>query len=57
MIIETFIATIKHDNGKFRLRVVSLNGEKGAIEQITLAEHCPECAIMKLVKIKSEQIL
>lgn len=57
MILETFVATIKHDDGKFRLRVVSLNGEKGAIQQITAVEHCPECAIVKLVKVKSKQIL
>lgn len=34
MILETFIATLKHDNGKARIQVVSLRGERGAIEQI-----------------------
>jgi len=38
MVLETFIATVKHDNGKIRFRVVSLSGEKGVIEQITAAE-------------------
>lgn len=51
---ETFVATIKHDNGTFRLKVVSLNGKQGAIQQITNAECCPECAIVDIVKIDND---
>lgn len=57
MILETYVATLKHDNGKIRIRVVSMSGEKGAIEQICKAENCPERAMIKLKKIKSKKIL
>ncbi len=39
-----------------RIKVVSLSGEKGAIQQITTAEHCPECAIIKLKKINTKTV-
>lgn len=54
MIIETYRATLKHDTGMIRIKVISLSGEKGAIQQITTAEHCPECAIIKLKKINTK---
>ena len=54
MILETFIATVKHDNGKIRFRVVSLNGEQGVIEQITAAEGCPPSAIVKIKKVDND---
>lgn len=57
MTIETYIATLKHDKGVVRLRVVSLSGEQGAIQQILAAERCPERAIVKLKKIKNKKIL
>lgn len=52
---ETFIATIKHDNGTFRLKVVSLNGKQGALQQITTTEGCPECAIVDIVRIDNNK--
>lgn len=39
-----------------RIKVVSLSGKKGAIQQITTAEHCPECAIIKLKKINTKTV-
>lgn len=39
-----------------RIKVISLSGEKGAIQQVTTAEHCPECAIIKLKKINTKKI-
>lgn len=56
MIIETYRATLKHDTGMIRVKVVSLSGERGAIQQITTAEHCPECAIIKLKKINTKKV-
>jgi hypothetical protein len=56
MVLETFIATVKHDNGKIRFRVVSLSGEKGVIEQVTAAELCPERAIIRIKKVNSKRI-
>jgi len=56
MIIETYRATVKHDTGMIRIKVVSLSGEKGAIQQITTAEHCPECAIIKLKRINTKKV-
>ncbi len=50
MELITYVATIRHDDGEFKIRVVSLSGRKGAIQQITTAEKCPECAIVKLEK-------
>lgn len=57
MILETFVATLKHDNGKARIQVVSLRGERGAIEQICKVQNCPERAIIELKKIKTKKIL
>lgn len=56
MTIETYIVTLKHDRGRTRLKVVSLNGEQGAKEQIMAAEGCPESAIVKMKKINSKTI-
>ncbi|MDN4011351.1 hypothetical protein QX233_02645 [Chryseobacterium gambrini] len=33
------------------LRVISLSGKQGAIQQITTVEGCPECAIVDIVEI------
>ena len=55
-VIETFIATLRHDKGTARLKIVSLSGEQGAINQITATEGCPERAIIKLKKINSKKI-
>jgi hypothetical protein len=52
MTLETYTATLKHDTGKKRLSVVSLNGEQGAVKMIMAIEHCPKCAIMKIKKVK-----
>lgn len=54
MTIEIYKATLKHDTGTTMLTVVSLSGEQGAIQQITTAEGCPECAIVDIVKIDND---
>lgn len=51
MKIEIYKVTLKHDKGTKRLKVISLSGEQGAVKQITVAEHCPTTAIIKLKKI------
>lgn len=56
MTIETYIATLKHDKGTARIKVVSLSGEQGAIQQITAIEGCPDRAIIKLKLINSKKI-
>ncbi len=56
MTIETYKATLKHDKGTARVKVVSLSGEQGAIQQITAVEHCPERAIIKLKLINSKKV-
>lgn len=56
MIIENFIATVQHDKGRIKLKVVSLSGEQGAIEQIMAVENCPQRAIVKLKKISSKVV-
>jgi len=53
--METYIATLKHDNGTVRLKVISLSGAKGAIQQITAVEGCPQSAIVKIVKIDNDK--
>ncbi len=57
MVLETFIITVKHDKGITRFRVVSLNGEKEAKEQVMAMELCPERAIIKIRKISSKKLL
>lgn len=52
MELQTYRATLKHDHGKFRLRVVSLSGEEGAIQMIMAAERCPRRAIIKIKELK-----
>jgi hypothetical protein len=39
-----------------RIKVVSLSGARGAIQQIATAELCPECAIIKLKKINTKKV-
>lgn len=51
MTIEIYKATLKHNTGTTTLRVVSLSGKQGAIQQITTSEGCPECAIVNIVEI------
>lgn len=49
--IFTYVATIKHDRGKFKLTVHARN--KGvAREMITKAEGCPDRAILSLKRVK-----
>jgi len=52
--METYKATLKHDNGIITLTVVSLSGMQGALQQITTVEGCPECAIEDIVKIDTD---
>lgn len=49
--MEIFVATVRHDNGIVKLKVVSLSGKDRAIRQITAIEGCPKSAIVDLVKI------
>ena len=51
MTIEIYEATLKHDTGTTMLRIISLSGKQGAIQQITAVEGCPECAIVDIVEI------
>ncbi|MEC3874752.1 MULTISPECIES: hypothetical protein [Chryseobacterium group] len=54
MTIGIYKATLKHDTGTTTLRVVSLSGKQGAIQQITTSEGCPECAIVDIVEILND---
>lgn len=56
MTIETYIASLKHDVGTVRLKVVSLSDEDGAIQQIVAAAGCPETTIIKLKKTNTNKI-
>lgn len=56
MTIETYIATLKHDKGTASVKVVSLSGEQGEIQQITAVEGCPERAIIKLKLTNSKKV-
>lgn len=56
IVLKTYIATLSHDNGKAKIRIVSLSGKKGAISQIMAAESCPASAILKLKKVKSKKV-
>ena len=51
MKMEIVRATVKNDSGTAKLKVVSLSGKHGAIKQIITSENCPECAILKIVKV------
>jgi hypothetical protein len=53
--METYRATLKHDNGIVKLKVVSLSGKQGEIRQIRTAEGCPQCTIVKIVKIGNDE--
>ncbi|WP_343642354.1 hypothetical protein [Chryseobacterium sp.] len=57
MKIEIYVATVQHDKGQTKLRVVSLSGKQGAIQQITALENCPECAITTITKIGYKKIV
>ncbi len=54
---KTYIATLKHDKGTAKLKVVSLSGITGAIEQITAVAGCPPSAIIKFKKINTKKKL
>lgn len=47
---ETFIATLKHDRGMIKIKIVSLSGRRGALQQLIAVEGCPESAIVQLTK-------
>ncbi len=55
MRIETYVVTVRHDNGKTRIRVVSLSGKQGAITQVVTAEGCPECAIVGIRRLNKKR--
>jgi hypothetical protein len=50
--MQTFIATIAHDKGIFRLKVTAKNKARAAF-LIMKAEGCPSHAILQLSKAKS----
>lgn len=56
MIITTAIVTVRHDGGLHRLKVVSLSGLAGAIQQVCAMEGCPETAIIALRVIRVKRI-
>ncbi|WP_157967934.1 hypothetical protein [Chryseobacterium elymi] len=51
MVLETFKLTLKHDTGFFKVKLTSLSGEQGAIEQVMAWQHCPIGAIVRIKKI------
>mgnify|MGYP006870677163 CR=1 FL=1 len=56
MLLESFIVTVKHDNGTTRIRVDSLNGEQEVRQRIMTTELCPERAITKIRKVVNKKI-
>jgi hypothetical protein len=54
MRIGIYKATLKHDNGKLHITVVSLSGKQGAKTQIMQSESCPESAIIALKELKNK---
>lgn len=57
MILETFKITLKHDTGKFTVRLTSMSGEQGAIAQVMACENCPIGAIIRIKKIRMKSII
>jgi len=57
MILETFKLTLKHDTGFFKVKVTSLSGEQGAIQQVMACESCPIGAIIRIKKIGQKSII
>lgn len=49
--METFIFTLRHDTGKFRLTVYASN-MNAAFDQVMKAEGCPRSAILKVTQGK-----
>jgi len=45
--MKTYILTLKHDNGTVKIRVFA-DSIQGAINAVTKAENCPECAIINI---------
>lgn len=57
MVLETFKITLKHDTGFFNVKVTSLSGEQGAIQQVMACERCPIGAIIRTKKIGQKSII
>lgn len=57
MVLETFKITLKHDTGFFKVKVTSLSGEQGAIQQVMACECCPIGAIIRIKKIGQKSII
>jgi hypothetical protein len=55
MKISIYSATVAHDKGKSKFKVVSLNGREGAINIIMAMEQCPRSAISKIIQIKERR--
>jgi hypothetical protein len=49
-----YVLTLKHDNGKFRIRTAA-EDEKMAKQLVMAAENCPECAIVKVHPVKKKK--
>ncbi len=52
---ETFIAILKHDKGTVKIKVVSLSGRRGALQQLTAVEGCPESAVQLTKKDRKDK--
>ncbi len=52
MKITIYSATVAHDKGKSKFKVVTLSGKEGAIKTIMAMEQCPRSAIIRIAKAK-----
>jgi hypothetical protein len=57
MVLETFKIKLKHDTGFFTVKLTSLSGKQGAIEQVMACEGCPIGAIIRIKKIGQKSII
>lgn len=48
MKLEYFVATVKHNQGRVKMQIISLTGIDGAIASILAAEGCPRSAIKSI---------
>ena len=54
--IVRYIARIEHDNGRFNLKVITLDGsEEDAIRMIMEWECCPRRAILRIRKLPEKK--
>lgn len=46
-----YVAKLKHDQGKMRLKVFTKSGVSVVVQMILRAEACPKCAIVSITKV------